>query len=89
MGKSELIKAIAGRTGQTQAAVEDVLNGLTETIKEQLAAGDSVKIGGFGEWSVKETAARTGRNPKTGEPIDIAAGRKVVFKSGSGLKNAV
>ena len=44
---------------------------------------------GFGEWSVKETAARTGRNPKTGEPIEIAAGRKVVFKSGSGLKNAV
>ena len=89
MGKSELIKAIAGRTGQTQAAVEDVLNGLTETIKEQLAAGDSVKIVGFGEWSVKETAARTGRNPKTGEPIEIAAGRKVLFKVGSQLKNSV
>ena len=89
MLKADLIKAIAGRTGQTQAAVEDVLNGLTETIKEQLAAGDSVKIVGFGEWSVKETAARTGRNPKTGEPIEIAAGRKVVFKPGTGLKNAV
>lgn len=89
MGKSELIKAIAGRTGQTQAAVEDVLTELVETVKVELAAGDSVKIVGFGEWSVKETAARTGRNPKTGEPIEIAAGRKVVFKSGSGLKNAV
>ncbi len=89
MGKSELIKAVAERTGFTQNTVESVLNGFTETIKEQLAAGGSVKIMGFGEWSLKETAARTGRNPKTGEPIEIAAGRKVVFKSGSGLKNAV
>ena len=89
MGKSELIKAIAGRTGQTQAAVEDVLNELVETVKVELAAGDSVKIVGFGEWLVKPTPARTGRNPKTGEPIEIAAGRKVVFKTGSGLKNAV
>jgi len=89
MGKSELIKAIASRTGQTQAAVEDVLTELVETVKVELAAGDSVKIMGFGEWSVKETAARTGRNPKTGEPIEIAAGRRVVFKLGSGLKNAV
>mgnify|MGYP006193835173 CR=1 FL=1 len=89
MGKSELIKAIAGRTGQTQAAVEDVLTELVETVKVELAAGDSVKIVGFGEWSVKDTAARTGRNPKTGEPIEIAAGRKVVFKPGTGLKNAV
>lgn len=89
MVKAELIKHIAGRTGLTQVAVEDVLNDLTKTITEQLAAGGSVKIVGFGEWSVKETAARTGRNPKTGEPIEIAAGRKVVFKSSSGLKNAV
>lgn len=89
MVKAELIKAIAGRTGQTQAAVESVLNGFTEIIKEQVAAGDSVKIVGFGEWFVKETAARTGRNPKTSEPIEIAAGRKVVFKVGSQLKNSV
>ena len=89
MVKAELIKAVAGRVGMTQAAVEDVLNDLTKTITEQLAEGGTVKIVGFGEWLVKETAARTGRNPKTGEPIEIAAGRKVVFKSGSGLKNAV
>ncbi len=89
MVKAELIKHIAGRTGLTQVAIEDVLNDLTKTITEQLAAGGSVKIVGFGEWSVKETAARTGRNPKTGEPIEIPAGRKVVFKSGSSLKNAV
>ena len=89
MLKADLIKAIAGRTGLTQAAIEDVLNDLTKTITEQLAAGGSVKIMGFGEWSVKETAARTGRNPKTNEPIEIAAGRKVVFKVGSQLKNSV
>ena len=89
MLKADLIKAIAGRTKLTQCDVELVLNNLVETIKEQLAAGDSVKIMGFGEWSVKETAARTGRNPKTGEPIEIAAGRKVVFKVGSQLKNSV
>ena len=89
MLKADLIKAIAGRTKLTQCDVELVLNNLVETIKEQLAAGDSVKIMGFGEWSVKETAARTGRNPKTGEPIEIAAGRKVVFKVWSQLKNSV
>lgn len=89
MVKSELIKTIAERTEQSQASVESVLNGLTEIIKEQLAAGDNVKIVGFGEWSVRETVARTGRNPKTNEPIEIAAGRKVVFKVGSQLKQSV
>jgi DNA-binding protein HU-beta len=89
MVKAELIKHIAVRTGLTQAAIEDVLNDLTKTITEQLAAGGSVKIVGFGEWSVKDTPARMGRNPKTGEPIEITARRRVVFKAGKGLKQSV
>ena len=62
---------------------------MAQAEQESVAAGDSVKIMGFGEWSVKDTAARTGRNPKTNEPIEIAAGRKVVFKVWSQLKNSV
>lgn len=89
MGKTELIKAIAGRTGQTQDAVEKVLTDLVETVKVELAAGGNVKIVGFGEWSVKHRSARIGRNPKTGEAIEIPEGNSVVFKAYSGLKNSV
>jgi len=66
-------------------AVEAILNGITST----LASGDSVNIVGFGAFSVVERAARTARNPRTGEAIEVAASKAPKFKAGKALKDAV
>lgn len=89
MNKSELIEAIAIQTGLPKAKAELVINALIATIKVELQNGDAVALVGFGTFSVKERAARTGRNPKTGEAIDIPASKVPDFKAGKGLKDAV
>lgn len=89
MNKAELIDAVAAATelakSDTARAVDAVFDSLTSALK----SGDSVAVAGFGVFNVKERAARTGRNPKTGETIQIKASRAVGFKPGKALKDAV
>ena len=90
MTKAELIAAIAEQAGVTKAQAEDVLNAVTNAVIPQaLAAGESIQLIGFGTFEVRERAARTGRNPKTGETIQIPASKTVGFKAGKKLKDAV
>ncbi len=89
MNKNDLIDAVAERTGLAKSdaarAVEAVLDSITAALK----TGDTVALSGFGTFVVKERAARTGRNPRTGETIAIAASRAPGFKAGKALKDAV
>jgi len=89
MNKGELIEAVAAAADLTKAdatkAVEAFVNSVTRALKN----GEQVSIVGFGSFSVKSRAARQGRNPKTGETIDIKASRVPGFKAGKALKDAV
>jgi DNA-binding protein HU-beta len=89
MNKSELIKHIASTASLTQAQATAALNALESGVTKALAAGEDVALIGFGTFTVKERAARTGRNPKTGEEIQIAAAKAPSFKAGKALKEAV
>lgn len=89
MNKSELIKHIASTASLTQAQATAALNALESGVTKALTAGEDVALIGFGTFSVKERAARTGRNPKTGEEIQIAATKAPSFKAGKALKEAV
>jgi DNA-binding protein HU-beta len=89
MNKSELIDAIAASAQLTKADAARALDSFTNTVTNALKAGDSVALVGFGTFSVKERAARKGRNPKTGQEIEIAASKVPDFKAGKGLKDAV
>lgn len=89
MNKSELIDAIAERSGLTKADTTKALNGFIEAVSDAMKQGDDVVLVGFGTFSVKDRAARTGRNPKTGEALEIAASKVPSFKAGKGLKDAV
>ncbi len=89
MNKSDLIEAMAEAGDISKAAAARAFDGLTDAIAVSLKKKESVSILGFGTFSVKERAARSGRNPKTGEIIAIAASRTPAFKAGKGLKDAV
>lgn len=89
MKKAELVDAVATATGLTKADVTRVMESIFETITESLKAGNKVPVAGFGTFDVSARPARTGRNPKTGETIQIAARNAVTFKAGSALKDAV
>lgn len=89
MKKAELVEAVATATGLTKADVTRVMDSIFETITESLKAGKKVPVAGFGTFSVSARPARSGRNPKTGETIQIAARNAVTFKAGSALKDAV
>ena len=89
MNKVEMIREIANRTGFTQKDVTAVVDALVDTVVETVASGEDVKITGFGAFSVTERAARTGRNPQTGETIEIAASKSPKFKAASAFKNVV
>lgn len=89
MSKTELIAAIAGNTDTPKAKVAEVLKAFTDIVAEQLSQGKPVQIIGFGTFEVAEYAARTGRNPLTGKPLEIAGGKRPKFTAGSQLKNAV
>ncbi len=79
-GKTEIIDAVSTRTGLRKAEVSRVLDETLSEIRSSLDTGEGVSLRGFGNFKVTETAARKGRNPKTGEEIDIPAGRRVGFK---------
>lgn len=89
MNKTQLIEAIAASAQLTKTEAARALDGFTDAVTNSLKAGDSVALIGFGTFSVKERAARKGRNPKTGEEIAIAASKAPEFKAGKGLKDAV
>lgn len=89
MNKSELIDAIAANANLTKADAGRALDAVTESITAALKNGDSVTLVGFGTFAVKERAARTGRNPKTNQKIEIAARKVPDFQAGKGLKDAI
>ena len=89
MNKSELIDAIAENSGLSKADAGRALDGFAGAITGALAGGDSVSMVGFGTFAVKHRAARAGRNPRTGETIQIKASNNPAFKAGKALKDAV
>lgn len=89
MNKSELIEAIAASADIPKAAASRALDAMVESVTDSLKKGDSVSLVGFGTFSVKERAARTGRNPQTGQPIEISAAKVPSFKAGKALKDSV
>ena len=89
MNKTDLVEVVALKTGMTKKDAEAAVKAVNEAIAEALAAGDKVQLVGFGTFEVKERAARSGRNPKTGETIQIAASKHPAFTAGKALKDAV
>ena len=89
MNRSELIDAIAASADLPKAAAGRALDAVVDSITDALKKDETVSLGGFGTFSVKERAARTGRNPQTGAPIEIAAAKIPSFKAGKALKDAV
>ncbi|TVQ84705.1 MAG: HU family DNA-binding protein [Chromatiaceae bacterium] len=89
MNKSNIIDAMADAAEISKSQAGRALDALTEEIAKALKNGDTVSIIGFGTFSVKERAARTGRNPQTGAAIEIAASKTPAFKAGKALKDAV
>ena len=89
MNKSELIDAIAAGADISKAAAGRALDSMLDAVTDSLQKGVGVSLVGFGTFSVKERAARQGRNPKTGETIQIKAAKVPGFKAGKALKDAV
>ena len=89
MNKSELIAAMAAKTGETKKDAEAALNAFVNVVTEALVKGDKVQLVGFGSFEVRKRAARKGRNPQTKEEIKIPASKAPVFKAGKALKDLV
>ena len=89
MNKTELVAAVAEKTGLSKKDSEKAVNAAFDSITEALVAGEKVQLVGFGAFEVKERNARVGRNPKTKETIEIPASRVASFKVGKALKDAV
>jgi DNA-binding protein HU-beta len=89
MTKADLIESIAKRHGLPRPNAEEILNGVLDDIVGALKIGDKVNISGFGTFAVSERKGRTGRNPKTGESIEIAPSRAAKFKAGKILKESL
>ena len=89
MNKSQLVDHIAQTADISKAKADAALNAIIEGISDTLSSGDEVALIGFGTFKVNQRAARTGRNPKTGEEIQISAANVPAFKAGKALKDAV
>ena len=87
MNKTELVAAIAEKTEISRKDAEKVLAAFTETVADELKKGGKVQLVGFGTFEVSERAAREGRNPQSGEPMQIAASKAPRFKAGKALKD--
>jgi DNA-binding protein HU-beta len=89
MNRKELIEALAAKTESTKADAERAVAGLIDIVTTTLKKGDSITLVGFGTFEVRKRAARTGRNPKTGEELKIKAAKVPAFKAGATLKATV
>ena len=89
MNKQQLVDAVAQSTSMTKKDSAAAVSAILDVITEALASGDDVKITGFGSFEIKTREARTGRNPKTGAPVEIPASKYVSFGAGSVLKEKV
>ena len=89
MNKTELVAAVAEKTGLQKKDADKAVSAVFDTIVETLAKGDKVQLASFGIFEVRERKARVGRNPRTKEPIDIPASKLPVFRAGTPFKNSV
>jgi DNA-binding protein HU-beta len=89
MNRGEFVAAIADQSGLTKADADRALEAMFKIVKKALKSGDSVSLVGFGTFVVRKRAARTGRNPRTGDTIKIKASKVPAFKAGKALKDAV
>ncbi|MDA0876771.1 MAG: HU family DNA-binding protein [Proteobacteria bacterium] len=89
MNKADLVEAIANATDLSKSKTDEVVGAMVATIIKAVAKGDSVQLVGFGTFGSGKRAARTGRNPRTGESIKIAAAKTVKFTAGKAFKEAV
>lgn len=89
MNKTELVAAAAEQIGMTKKDTEKALNAAFDVIASALSKGEKVQVSGFGIFEVKEREARMGRNPRTGEAMEIAASRTPTFKASKTLKDAL
>lgn len=89
MNKNDLIADVAGSTGLSKADATRAVDSVFDAIEGALRRGDEVRLVGFGTFSVTHRQATTGRNPRTGEPIQIPASNQPKFKAGKGLKSSV
>lgn len=89
MTKANIVEAVVAKTGLKKKDAEAAVTVVFDSVKDALVAGDKVQLVGFGTFAVKERAARSGRNPATGETITIAASKSVGFAAGKALKDAV
>ncbi|KPV44883.1 HU family DNA-binding protein [Alicyclobacillus ferrooxydans] len=89
MNKADLVQAVAERTGVTKRDVTQVVDTVFDVIQETLSQGDKVQLVGFGNFEIRERAARKGRNPQTGEVIEIAASKVPAFKAGKNLREGI
>ncbi len=89
MNKQELLQALSQKTGLKKREAQKLLTALGEIITETLVSGERLQLTGFGTFDTVGRSARTARNPRTGEPVEVSASRTPVFKAGKALKNAV
>ena len=89
MNRKELVDALAAKTSLSKADTDHAIGALLEIISDTLKRGESLSLVGFGSFEVRSRAARTGRNPKTGEELKIKAAKVPAFKAGATLKAAV
>ena len=89
MNKTELIAAVAAKTGITKKDAESIVSATFDTIAQELKKGEKIQVSGFGIFEVKEREARVGRNPRTKEAIQIPASKAPAFKASKALKDTV
>lgn len=89
MNKTELVAAVAEKTGLSKKDAEKAVKAFTDVVSDELVKGEKIQLVGFGTFEVTERAAREGRNPKTGEPMAIAASKTPKFKAGKALRDTV
>ena len=89
MNKSQFAEAIAEKSGLSKRDAQRALDGFQDALQEAMQRGEKVSLTGFGTFEVRERAARTGRNPQTGETMEVAASRNAAFKPGKSFKDAL
>jgi DNA-binding protein HU-beta len=89
MNKAELVADVAERMGESRTKAGEAIDAVFDAITQALKRGDDVRLPTFGVFAVRESAARTGRNPQTGEEVAVPASKKPKFRPGKALKDAI